>query len=142
MSTIALNADSTTLVLNGTPILDFAAGDIIELNPVNPHSSQVNGSIGVNINKRVDGNVRDLVVRVQRYSDSDIFFNSAINQEDVTVFNGSAKTSFTKDNIAGVESWILENGSITTLPSEVFNDTDGNAMMEYTIQFRNTQRNL
>ena len=142
MSTILLNANSTTLVLNGTPVNDFAAGDILELTPLNPLTSHVNGSVGVNINKRSDSGAYTLVVRVQRKSDSDIFFNSAVNGEDITVFNGSLKENFLKDGIAGVESWILESGSITVLPTETFNDTDGNAMMEYTLEFRFCQRNI
>lgn len=142
MSTISFNADSTTLILNGTPILDFMAGDILELTPVNPATSHVNGSVGVNINERSDATVKDLVVRVQRSSDSDIFLNSAINGQGVTVLAGSIKSNFVKDDIPGVESHILEAGSITTQPTEVFNDTDGNGMMEYTIRFRFTQRNL
>ena len=67
--TISLNAESTTLVLNGFAITDFASGDRLELNPVNPLTSQVNAANGnVTINKRVDGGVHDLVVRVQRFS--------------------------------------------------------------------------
>lgn len=142
MSTILLNADSTTLVLNGTSINDFAAGDILELAPLNPLTSHVNGSRGVNINKRSDAGAYSLVVRVQRKSESDIFLNSAVNSENVVVFDGSLKENFVRDSIEGVESWILESGSITTLPTETFNDTEGNAMMEYTLQFRFCQRNV
>jgi len=142
MSTVTLAADATTLILNGTPILDFIAGDIFDLNPINPLTSQVMGSVGVNINKRSDADARNLVFRVLRYSDDDVFLNSAANSEALTIFNGSAKTSFNKDGIAGVESWILEAGSITTQPTIVYNDTDGNSSMEYTIMFRFTQRNI
>ena len=71
-----------------------------------------------------------------------MYLNSAINQEDVTVFNGSVKEDFVRDGVAGAESYILENGSFTTRPSNVKNDTDGNAMMEYTIRFRNATRNI
>lgn len=141
--TVTTNAESTTLVLNGTAITDFISGDILELTPVNPATAHVNATDGgVNINGRADATVRDLVMRVQRYSDSDVFLNSALNQEAPTVFNGSLKEDFTRNDIAGVESWILESGSITTQPTVVKNDTDGNAVMEYTIRFRSTQRNI
>jgi len=142
MSTIVLNANSTTLILNGTPINDLGVGDVLEMTPLNPLTSHVNAKNGVNINERTDGDSYSLVARVQRKSDSDIFLNSAINGEGITVFNGSLKENFLKDGIAGVESWILESGSITTQPTETFNDTDGNALMEYTLQFRSCQRNL
>jgi len=141
--TILLNTESTTLVLNGFAIADFAEGDRLELNPVNPLTSHVNSANGnVTINKRVDGDVHDLVVRVQKFSGSDVFLNSAINQEGPVVFNGSVKEDFTRDGTASAESYILENGSITTRPSNVKNDTDGNAMMEYTIRFRNATRSI
>lgn len=141
--TIVTQAESTTLILNGTPVNDFIAGDIITLTPVNPLTSHVNGTgNGVNINKRSDGGVHDLVVRVQKMSDSDIFLNSAVNQDSPVVFNGTMKEDFTKDGIAGVETYILETGSITTRPTATQNDQDGNALREYTIRFRNAQRNL
>jgi len=143
MAIIQLAADSTTLVLNGTPITDTAEGDYMELNPVNDLTSQINSSDGgVNINKRVDGNVHDLIVRVQKFSASDVFFNSAMNQEAPVVFNGSVKEDFIRDDVAGAESYILENGSLTTRPGNAKNNQDGNGMMEYTIRFRNASRNI
>jgi len=143
MATITVNAESTTLVLNGFRFESFIAGDVMELTPVNPHSSHVVGSNNsVNINKRTDGNVRNLVMRVQRYSDEDIRLNSWLNSQSLVVINGSLKEDFSKDGVDGVESWILEGGSLTDQPTEVKNDQDGNALMEYTIMFRNAQRNL
>ncbi len=110
MAIVQLAADSTTLVLNGTPITDTAEGDYMELNPVNDLTSQINSSDGgVNINKRIDGNVHDLVVRVQKFSVSDVFFNSAMNQEAPVVFNGSVKEDFIRDGVAGAESYIQLN---------------------------------
>lgn len=143
MAVITMSADSTTLVLNGVAITDFAEGDIVELNPANDLTSHVNGAAGaVNINKRADAGVTDLVIRVQKFSASDVFLNSARNQADPVVFNGSVKEDFTRDGTAGAESYILENGSITTQPSNVKSNTDGNGMMEYTIRFRNATRNI
>ena len=143
MSVIQMAADSVSLVLNGTPITDFAEGDILELNYVNPLTSRVNSDNGgVNIGKRVDGGVMDMVVRVQKNSASDVFLNSAANQESPTVFDGSVKEDFIRDGTAGAESYILENGSFTTRPNNIKNNTDQNAMMEYTIQFRNATRNI
>ena len=143
MATITMTAESTSLILNGTAITDFAEGDVVELNPVNPLTGRTNASNGgLNANKRIDGGVHDLIVRVQKYSASDVFLNSAINQESLVVFNGSAKEDFIRDGVAGAESYILENGTITTRPSNVKSNTEGNGMMEYTIQFRNATRNI
>ena len=141
--TVVTLAESTTLVLNGTVVDDFIAGDILELTPVNPLTSHVNGTQGgVNINKRSDSGVHDLTVRVQKMTPSDVFLNSAVNQDAPVVFNGSMKEDFTLDGTAGVETFILESGSITTQPTVTQNDQDGNALREYVIRFRNVQRNL
>lgn len=143
MSNIVLDADSTTLVLNGHAFTSFGVGDNIAINPVNPHTSQTNSNDGgVTINRRSDGGVHDLVITLQKYSDDDVFLNSAINAETPTIFAGSLKEDFVKDGTDGQESWTLEGGSITTLPSNTKNDTDGNATQEYTFRFRNAKRAL
>lgn len=143
MAVIQFSADSTTLVLNGTALTDFIEGDFLELNPVNPVTSQINAAGGgVNIYNRVDGAVHDLVIRVQRASASDVYLNSASNQVVPVVFNGSVKEDFVKDNTAGSESYVLENGSLTTRPANVKNNQDGNGVMEYTIRFRTAIRNI
>lgn len=143
MATIVLPADGTTLTLNGRIITDYVAGDVFELSPVNPLTAHVNASNGgVNVNKRTDGDVHNLTLRIQKFSGDDAFFQNAVNQKTPVIFNGSAKTAFVRDGTAGVASRILENGSITTQPTEVTNDQDGNALMEYVIQFRSVTRNL
>jgi hypothetical protein len=143
MAQITLAADSTTLVLNGTAITDLVAGDVLTLAPANPSTAHVNSTNGgVNIQERSDRGVYDLTVRVQRFSESDVFLNNANRQSPPVVFSGSVKENYTRDGTEGVESWIMENGSITTQPTSTKNDQDGNALSEYVIRFRNTARNL
>ena len=136
-----LNADSTTFILNGTAITDMVEGDFLEINAVNPLTAHTNGANGLlNVNKRVDADVRDVVFRVLRFSESDVFVNNELNQETPTLFNGSAKEAFTRDGNNFEENWILQNGTFTTQPSEVKNNQDGNNIIEYTIRFRTAQR--
>ena len=143
MAAITLSADSTTLVLNGRAITAFVAGDILTLTPQADDTSQVNGSDGgVVINKRADGDVYQLLMRIQRFSDDDVFLNAAINQRMPVLFNGSVKEDFQRDGEDFKESWTLENGSMTTKPTVVKNDTDGNGLMEYTITFRRAVRSI
>ena len=143
MAVIALQADSTTLVLNGTILNDLAEGDSITFTSANPLTGHVNSSgNGVTIKKRLDGGVTDMVVRVQKYSDSDVFLNSAKESGLPVVFNGSAKENYTKDGTDFVCTLQLNNGSITTQPTDTRNNQDGNALMEYTIRFRNAARTL
>jgi len=143
MAIIALPADATTLVLNGTAITDMVAGDVIILAPVNPatgRNNAING--GLNINERADKGVYDLTVKVQKYSDSDSFLNNLLRQSPPSIVNGSAKTAYSRDDQDAEQSWLLEGGSFTTQPTDTQNDTDGNAVMEYVIQFREASRNL
>jgi len=143
MATITLAADSTTVVLNGTAIVDFVEGDVVTLAPVNPSTSHVNSiGGGVNINERSDKGVYDMTLRVQRFSESDAFLNNLNRQSPPIVINGSAKEAYNRDGDEGEESWLLESGSITTQPTSTKNSTDGNAVSEYMIRFRNASRNL
>lgn len=145
MPAIRVSADGSTLTLNGHIFQDLMEGDSIELNPVNPATAQVNGVKpgSVTVTNRSDAGVHDLVVRVQRYSDDDVFLNAVKNQEGFPeILEGSLKESFRREGIEGNESWVLENGSMTDQPARVKNTQDGNAVMEYTIRFRNARRGL
>ena len=143
MAGIALAVDSSTVVLNGTAIVDLIEGDYVVITPANPATSHVNSiNGGVNINERSDRGVHDLTLRVQRFSESDVFMNNLARQSPPVVINGSAKENYTRDGVAGVESWIMENGSVTTQPTATKSSTDGNALQEYVIRFRNASRNL
>ena len=140
---IVLKADSTTLVLNGTVINDFVESDIITLAGANPTTSHQNGTgANVLIKKRSDSDVYDLTVNVIKYSNSDIFLNSALNQEVPVVFNGSLKESFLRDGAEGVENWLLENGSLTDKPEHSYNSQDGNNTVSYKFRFRSGTRML
>jgi len=143
MSIITMAANSTTLILNGYAFTSEGEGDFITLEFPNDNASMVNsGDGGVSVKERLDGGVCNATVMIQKFSDDDIFLNSSINAGGITVFNGSVKENFLKDSIDSVESYILETGIITKRPTNTKNNTDGNAVMEYVIQFRNAQRNM
>lgn len=143
MSVITIAMDSGSLILNDYTFKSFGEGDFLTLTPVNAHTSRTNSaSGGVTIGERMDKDVYDLTFSVQKYSDDDVQMLSFINTEGVLLIEGSAKESYTKDGSAGVESWNLDGGSITTPPTQTRNNQDGNALMEYTIQFRTAKRSL
>ncbi len=143
MAEISLDADSTTLILNGERYDDFLAGDAIILTPVNPHTSRINGSGGgVAIAGRTDSGVFDMTVNFLKQSNSDEAMQSIINGESITVLSGSVKEDYVRDGISGTSSYLLEGGSITTQPTDTRNNTDGNAASSYVIQFRNVRRNI
>jgi len=56
------------------------------------------------------------------------------------LLNGSAKENYVKDGVASVGSYLLENGSVTTRPTDTKNNQEGNNVMAYTIRFRNAVR--
>lgn len=144
MAVVAIPANSTTLVLNGHLFNSFMEGDFLELASVNPSTSHINGvaNDSVTINERSDRHVRDLTIRTKRYEEDDVFLNDQNNASPVVVFSGTLKTNLTVDGEDTVETWILENGSITDQPTEVKNSQDGNALMEYKLRFRSAQRQL
>lgn len=143
MSQIVISADTATVVMNGRIITDIAAGDYITLTPTNPLTSRANSAQnGVTISKRVDAGVTVMVVRVQKFSNDDVWLNQQINTDIPVVFNGSVKESFVRDGAALKETYDLQVGSITTQPTQTKNNKDVNALMEYTIEFRNIRRNV
>lgn len=143
MSVITIAADSATLILNDRAMTSFAEGDYVTLTPANPASGHVNSaSGGVSISERFDKDVYDLMFRVQKYSPDDVYMLSLVNSEGPSVVDGSLKESYTIDGSAGVESWTLESGSITTQPTQTKNNQDGNALMEYVLRFRTAKRSL
>ncbi|HFY0590970.1 TPA: hypothetical protein ACIGVI_004534, partial [Yersinia enterocolitica] len=131
MSQIVISADTATVVMNGRIITDIAAGDYITLTPTNPLTSRANSAQnGVTISKRVDAGVTVMVVRVQKYSNDDVWLNQQINTDIPVVFNGSVKESFVRDGAALKETYDLQVGSITTQPTQTKNNQDVNALME------------
>ena len=140
---ITLAADSTSLILNGRAYTNLIEGDTIIIAPVNPATSHVNAiGGGVNINERSDRGVYDVTINVQRFSEDDTELNTLLRQSPPVIINGSARDNYNRDGTDGVESWVLESGSITTQPTGTKNSTDGNAVSQYVIRFRNASRNI
>ena len=138
-----ISVENVTLTLLGHVFLDFVSGDILELTPQNDYSSQIVGTNGgVNLQKRSDGDVHDLTMRFEKHTNDDVFMNTQVNAPRIVIFSGSMKENFVRDDIDGVETYILEAGTIITLPTDVINDLDGNATREYVIRFRTVRRNL
>jgi len=129
--------ENTSLILNGRNIQNAIMGDKFELKPVNPLTSQIRGEDTVTIIKRPDAGVYDLTVRLIKQSDDDIFMNTLVNQPIAAVIDGSLQENYANTNtgINSVESWKLKSGSITTLPTRLVNNQDGNVLMEYVIRF-------
>ena len=133
----------TSLVLNGHGFTNYLDGDILELNPVNPLTSQITGNESVSIIKRSDANVYELVVRLLKFSTDDVYMNTQMNQYYPVIFAGSLKENYiNQDSIESVETWDLRAGSITIKPSKITNNQDGNALMQYTIRFNQAIRTI
>ena len=144
MSAIRVSATGSTVTINGHIFQNLIEGDVIEVNPVNNKTSHVNGIRpgDVTISSRSDGNVHDVVVRVQRYGEDDVFLNSLMNSDFPELLEGSLKEQYVRGSQQSTETWLFENGSLTERPSRVKNTQDGNAVMQYTMRFRNAARSL
>ena len=141
-NTIALAADSTTVVLYGFLVDDLVDGDYVLMTPANPATAQTRGLNSVNVQRRSDGLVYDITIRVPKYSATDEQFNSWISTSIPTILNGSIKENYEKDGTARVCTYSIEGASFTTLPTDTRNNQDGNNMMEYIIRANTTVRSL
>ena len=145
MAVITLNADATTLKLNNTTldservVTDLIAGDTIVIAPVNAQTSRTYSSDGVNIQRRVDRDVRTITFNVEKFGETDEFMNEALYNSDLCVFEGSIKTIYTSDTEQRTETYSFKGGSITTLPTDTKNNQDGNNVMAYVIEARVTR---
>lgn len=143
MAIISFNADATTLILNGKAISDFPEGDFLELNGVNPLTHRTNGANdSVNITKRIDSEVADLVLRVMRYSDADIWLTNQRDSDEIVVLSGSIKESFIRDGQKLSESFELVGGSFTDPVNHKKSNQEREQAVEYKIQFRAAKRNI
>lgn len=145
MANISLNTNSTTLKLKNTTldteivVTDFIAGDTIVIAPVNAQTSRTYSAEGVNIQGRVDKDVRTITFTVEKYGDTDEFMNEAIYSGQTCIFEGSAKSLYVKDGEQRTETYSFKGGSITTLPSDTKNNQDGNNEMQFVIEARVTR---
>ena len=143
MEANSFSTENTSLVLNGHGFKDYLDGDVLELTPVNPLTSQVRGRSSVNIIKRSDSGVYDLVVRVTRFSDDDVFMTTQVNQATPVIFKGSLRENFISDSgLESVSNWMLGAGSITDQPTEIINNTEGNFLTEYKFRFNDCIRSI
>jgi len=130
-----LAADSTTLIIEEIIVSQgFVDGDTLTITFANPRTAQTNSGNGKTIQGRKDSDVADLVFNVVKYSDQDVALNQLMNEAQKKAYGGSCKTLFYKDGNETFETYQLSGGSFTTKPVDTKNNTDGNAMMAYTMR--------
>ena len=133
---IILQAESTTVILNGHAFNNLAEADAVMLQQPNERTSRTNSETGVTIAARNDAQVTDLTLKVERFSEDDALLSSWQNANSITVVNGSVKESFNRDGDDFIENWSLEAGSFTSQPEHTKNNQEPEAIVEYVIQFR------
>jgi len=135
-----LNSDATTLQLsfggNNVLVDDFIAGDVITITPTNPQTTRTYGAKNsVNVQRRVDKDVKTLVFRVQKFGKTDIAITEFNNAETLTsLVEGSIKTIYYKDGVQMIENYKITGGSFGIDPTDTKNNQDGNSAMEYTLE--------
>lgn len=136
MANVLYDSANTTVTLNGRVFTDLAQGDAVKIEFPNEKSSKTKGINKSSVIKtRMDGDEANVTLLVLKASTDDVFLNNALNQGDLTVMSGSIKTNFTRDGVDGIDSYALENGTITKHPSDTKNNVDGDEVMEYEINF-------
>ena len=120
-----LNGDATTMQLTfgGTNVTvdDFIAGDVITITPVNPQTSRTYGAKNsVNIQRRIDKDVKTVTFRVTKFGATDIAITAFNNAETLTsVVEGSIKTIYYKDGSQMIENYKITGGaSGSTAPTK------------------------
>lgn len=136
MSKILYDSENSTVTLNGRALVDLAQGAAISIEFPNEQSSKTNGINNSSVVKqRSDRNSANVKIKVLKASSDDVFLNSALNQQAAVIFSGSIKTNFSRDGVDGVDSYALENGTISKRPTDTRNNVDGDEVMEYEFNF-------
>lgn len=137
---IVLQAESTTVILNGHVFNNLAEQDAVILAQPNPRTSRVNSERGVTIAARNDSAVTDMTLKVERFSEDDVLLSSWKESNSIVVVEGSVKEAFNRDGSDMLENWALEAGSFTDQGEQTKNNQEVEATVEYTIQFRRGTR--
>lgn len=136
MANILYDSANTTVTINGRVFTDLAQGDAVKIEFPNEKSSKTKGiNRSSVIKKRMDGNEANVTVLVLKASADDVFLNNILNQSELIILDGSIKTNFTRDGVAGVDSYALENGTLVIHPEDTKNNVDGDEVMSYKINF-------
>lgn len=137
MAQISYPNAQSTLTLNGYTFLHLMEGEALNLAPVNEKTSRTNSlNAGVSVSNRIDGDVHDLTIVVQKHSPDDKQLNDAKNSASPTIFNGSMKRAYIEGGSKKKATTELASGSFTVQPGNVDNNQDADNSKTYVIQFR------
>ncbi len=137
MAQISYPNAQSTLTLNGYTFLHLMEGEALNLAPVNEKTSRTNSTgAGVSVSNRIDGDVHDLTIVVQKHSPDDKQLNDARNSESPTIFDGSMKRAYIEGGSKKKATTELSSGSFTVQPGNVDNNQDAVNSKTYIIQFR------
>lgn len=133
------NAQST-LTLNGYTFQHLMEGASLVLEPVNEKTSRNNSiNSGVSVTNRVDGDVHNLTVMVQKHSPDDKTLNDWRNASSPTILDGSMKRSYTEGGTSKRATATLVAGSFTAQPTSTDNNQEADNSKTYVIQFRSAK---
>ena len=148
-ATISLPTNGTTITLTDRAtgldyvFRDLAQDDQIIIESTNPLSNRTNSANGgVTIQKREDSGVSTVTFRVLRFGSDDEYLNARAGSESVTVFDAVVKSAYFKDGQERKETFELEAGSITDMPTVTNNGNEQEVTLEYVMEFRNSSRTL
>lgn len=139
-SPIILNGDATTMQLqigsDNLTVDDLISGDTITITPLFAETTRTYGAgNSVNIQRHTNKDVHTITFRVKKLYNTDKALSNYMNAKTLSqVIEGSIKTIYYEDGSQKIENYKISGGSITTKPTDTKNNTDGNNVMEYTIE--------
>jgi len=140
MAVISYPNAQSTLTLSGYTFNHLMEGEALNLAPVNEKTSRTNSiSGGVSVSNRVDGDVHNLTIMVQKHSPDDKFLNDAKNSVEPFIFDGSMKRSYIEGGSRKKSTTQLVSGSVTTQPTNINNNKEADNSKTYVIQFRSAK---
>lgn len=143
MAVINYPADVLILILNGFPIMEFAEGDYVTLEPQGEVTVAVNSAGGgTAISQPINSFEATLTIRVQRNSGNDALLNLWRNAVPALVFDGAIKTLFTRDSVPVIETVELRTMHITEAPGPVLNNMEPEHVSEWKFRVREAKRKV
>ena len=107
-----------------------------------PRVRRANTISGVSIFGNPYHTIRKIIFRLYQYSDGDKKINDWLNNDQVANFDATIEQSYIKDGNTETETWNFTKGSFTVQPSFYKDEKTGNRIVEYTMEFRFSERTL
>lgn len=139
MAQIIYPNSQSTVKIGGYTFRHLMEGASIVIEPVNDFSSRTNAvNDGLSASKRVDADVHNVTLIVQRHSPDDKELNDWRNG-DFSARDGSIKRAYQEGGVSKKITAQCKSGTILTQPTSTDNNQDADNSKTWVIQFRSVK---